>query len=337
MRGCVRGWAALLALLWAGAGSAQIGEPPERLVDALELQAQGERYTLGDVTLSLTPRGGALYEVSGEGVLDDEGARDLARLIGAATGYGEGIAAPVAEFLGARSGELVGQGEVGLSVEEFDLRLTVTPDPVRVGGPNGVRFALALAAVPEDLFPAVRHTLGPADARIVIREFSDFQCPFCARYGLEVLPQLKETLLARGDVRFEFHHLPLPSLHANAVPAAEAAECVVDANPGDPEAFWTYHDALLERQGAWGTLGDAAPYFVRLAREVGLEDDGVAQCLTEGRYTEAVNEAYTLATQTLGLSGTPSVFVGPYRLPAAAAGTLEGYERAIARLEAFGP
>ncbi|ADI15785.1 Carboxypeptidase Taq [Truepera radiovictrix DSM 17093] len=339
--GCVRapfGGALLGVLLGAvlSVAAAQIGEPPEALVERLELREAGERYALGGLTLELTPRGGALYRVSGRGVLDEVGRRDLAQLVGAATGYGEGIAAPLAEFLAARTEELTGQGEVGLNVEEFALRLTVTPDPVRVGGAPHVRFELELAAVPEDRFPAVRHTLGPADAAVVVRAFSDLQCPFCARYGLEVLPELKATLLARGDVRFEFHHLPLLSIHANAAPAAEAAECVTDANAGDPEAFWTFHDALLERQGAWRDLGDPAPYFVRLAREVGLSAEGVAACLTEGHYTETVREAYALATQTLGLSATPTVFVGPYRLPTAAAGTAAGYERAIARLETFG-
>jgi hypothetical protein len=122
-----------------------------------------------------------------------------------------------------------------------------------------VHFELALAAVPEDRFPDVRHTLGPADAAVVIRAFSDFQCPFCARYGLEMLPELKATLLMRGDARFAFYHLPLLSLHANAALAAEAAACVTDANETDPGAFWAFLDALLARQGTWSGLGTPPP------------------------------------------------------------------------------
>jgi len=318
----------LLALL--GFAAAQIGEPPAQLLAALPgpERLEGGRYRVDGVTFTLTPRGGALYEVTGEGTLDEAGVQRVSHLIGAATGYGQGIAEPLAQFLRERSGELAGQGEVFLNVEEFGLRLEVSGEP-----PFDVRFALALQEVPEDRFPEARHVLGPEDAPFVIREFSDFQCPFCARYAQTVLPQLKETLLERGDVRFEFHHLPLVSLHANAFAAAEAAECVTGAN--GPDAFWTYHDALLARQGVWAGLGDPQAYFVRLAREVGLASEGVAKCLEAGTHAQAVREAYRVATEVLGLNSTPSVFVNGYRLPAGAAGTLAGYERALARAAVF--
>ena len=54
-------------------------------------------------------------------------------------------------------------------------------------------------------------------------------------------------------MRFEYHYLPLTSIHANAQLAAEAAECVTAANT--PPDFWTYHDALFARQQAWSDLG----------------------------------------------------------------------------------
>lgn len=317
----------LTLILLSGVAAAQIGEPPAQLVKSLSLNptrtAQG--YQAEGVRFSLENRNRLLYRVSGSGALNPQGRQALAQLVGAATGYGEGIAGPVAEFLGSQAAELAGQGEVALAVEEFVLTLDVTGDTAR--------FGLELAVIPAERFPPPRHTLGPRDAAVVIREFSDFQCPYCARYATGVLPELKETLLARGDVRFEFHHLPLTSLHANAQLAAEAAECVTATNAA--KDFWTYHDALFARQQAWANLGDAEPYFVRLAREVGLSNEGVAACLNEGRYTRAVQEAYRAATEELGLSSTPSVFVGGYRVPAGAAGTLAGYERAIARLEAF--
>lgn len=321
----------VLALL-TGSAAAQIGEPPAQLISALRglnptETAQG--YRAEGVRFTTENRSGLLYRVSGTATLNPQGQRAVAQLVGAATGYGAGIAGPVAEFLGSRAAELTGRGEVALAVEEFVLRLEVTGDVA----PYGVRFGLELPVVSVETFPPSRHLLGPKDAKIVIREFSDFQCPYCAGYATGILPELKRTLLARGDVRFEYHHLPLTSIHANAQLAAEAAECVTAANT--PADFWRYHDALFARQRAWANLGDAQPYFVRLAREIGLSNEGVAACLTEGRYTREVQEAFQVATQELGLNSTPSVFVGGYRVPAGAAGTLAGYERAIARLEAF--
>lgn len=319
---------ALGLLVW-GAAAAQIGEPPARLrqgLASLGPVATGAGFRAGGLEVVLEPRGGALYGVSGSVTLGLRGRAALAQLVGAATGYGAGIAGPLERFLTERVGELAGQGEVGLNVEEFLLTLDVTGD----AAPYRAAFGLRLAETRG--FPRAAHALGPADARVVIREFSDFQCPYCAQYAARVLPRLKRELLRRGDVRFEFHHLPLVSIHANAQLAAEAAECVTAANR--PQSFWRYHDALFARQTAWASLGDAAPYFVRLAREVGLSSEGVAACLDEGRYTAPVQRALNVATRELRLNSTPSVFVGPYRL--ARAGEIGAYEKAIGRLEAFG-
>ena len=312
---------ALTFIFFVGAGAyAQIGLPPENTLQALGTQVteEGDAYRAGDARFTLETRGGALYEVSGETALTEAGIQSLATLVGAATGYGESIATPLAEFLGARAGELVGQGPVKLAVQAYELTLDVSGEAVSGGAVSGgdasglqTTFSLALQEVSGDLFPAATHTLGPADATYVIREFSDFQCPFCAQYATQVLPGLKETLLARGDVRFEYHHFPLSSLHANAVPAAEAAECVTAAN--DPDAFWTYHDALFERQRAWEGLGDPAPYFVRLAEDVGLETDGLEACIENRTYADEVEAAYQAAV-SLGLRGTPSVFVNGFRV-----------------------
>ena len=198
--------------------------------------------------------------------------------------------------------------------------------------PFDVTWSLALAEVDEGTFPAARHAKGPADARYVIREFSDLQCPFCARYATDMLPALEAELLARGDVRFEYHHFPLVSIHANAFRAAEASECVVDANPDDADAFWTYTDALFERMQAWGALGDPDAYFANLTGQVGLSSDGMAACLAAGTHTATVGAA-TDAALALGLSGTPTVFVGPYRLQDF--NRVQGYLDAFDLIDAF--
>jgi protein-disulfide isomerase len=186
--------------------------------------------------------------------------------------------------------------------------------------------------VSEDAFLPVRHAKGPADARYVIREFSDLQCPFCARFAAAVVPALEATLLARGDVRFEYHHLVLGARFANSGRAAEATECVADASPDDADAFWTYLDALFERQQAWSVLGDPDPYFVRLAGELGLGSAGVGDCLVAGTH-RAMIQASTERAFELGINGTPTVFVGPYKL--SDFNRIEAYLAAMALVDAF--
>ncbi len=327
--------ATTLALALATVGHAQVGQPVADLVAALDLRVDGADD--GDVLTATTPtgqtieletRGRALHTVRGDAVFDEATLAEASGVIAAATGYGAGIEAPLVAYLQQNLSQLAGLGERTIRVEAFDLRLDVTG----MAAPHQVAWSVALAEVPEGAFPTTRNTMGPADATYVIREFSDLQCPFCARYGLEMLPLIESELLSRGDVRFEYHHFPLVTIHPNASSAAEAAECVVDANPGDGEAFWTYTDALFERLQAWSDLSDPLPYFARLPTELGLASEGVAACLEAGTYADDVAASYA-ASVGLGLSGTPTIFVGPYRLQDF--NTVEGYLEAFALIDAF--
>jgi len=60
---------------------------------------------------------------------------------------------------------------------------------------------------------------GSASAKVVLIEFSDYQCPYCASYSTEVLPQIADQYIATGKVRYVFRDYPLP-MHANAARAA---------------------------------------------------------------------------------------------------------------------
>lgn len=84
------------------------------------------------------------------------------------------------------------------------------------------------------------HTRGADDATYTIIEYSDIDCPFCARFHTT----MKEVVGERDDVRWVYRHLPLPQLHPYAAMKAEASECVADQKGND--AFWTYLDAIIE-------------------------------------------------------------------------------------------
>src|SRR5690606_1090688 len=120
--------------------------------------------------------------------------------------------------------------------------------------PGVLSFVFEPQQVDERLFPAGTHVIGSPTAPYVVRVFSDFQCPYCANFVATVMPALRESLLARDDVRFELHHFPLRSIHPNANVAAEAAECVADE--GGESAFWSFHDALFAQQSRWSNLSD---------------------------------------------------------------------------------
>ncbi len=329
--------AALLLFASTATGVAQIGLPLADLVAATSLSEPvdlGEgRYasrTEAGTEVVLERRGTALAGVSGDAPFDDATTADVARLVAAATGYFGAIEGPVLEFLTSNVGAMVGAGPMPVGVERFLLTLDVRGD----AAPYAVAWRVALVEVPEGAFLPVRHAKGPADARYVIREFSDLQCPFCASFAAQIMPALEETLLARNDVRFEYHHLVLGARFANSGRAALATECVADANPADPDAFWRYLDALFERQQAWAVLGDPDPYFVRVAGELGLASDGVAACQAAGTHVAAIQASTELAI-ALGVNGTPTVFVGPFKLNDF--NRLEAYLEAMALIDAFDP
>lgn len=136
---------------------------------------------------------------------------------------------------------------------------------------------------------------GPADARITIVEFSDFQCPYCQRAAATV-----EAVLAKypEDVRFVYRHLPLDRIHPNARGAAEAAACADEQGQ-----FWAYHDKLFENNRALGKED-----LLRYATDAGLDAARFQACFDERRFKDKV-EADLQAARAVGISGTPAFVV----------------------------
>lgn len=83
---------------------------------------------------------------------------------------------------------------------------------------------------------------GDADAEITIYEWSDFECPFCAR----VHPTLQRIVDTYPNVNWVYRNLPLTSIHPQAVPAAKAALCIGEEEGND--AFWQFTDTVFTDQ-----------------------------------------------------------------------------------------
>lgn len=88
---------------------------------------------------------------------------------------------------------------------------------------------------------------GSPQAKVVVAEFSDFQCPFCKRWGDENLGWLRAKL--GDDVALAFLHMPLTEIHKNAGYASLAAVCADKQGK-----FWEMHDLLFARQSEWKDL-----------------------------------------------------------------------------------
>lgn len=137
-------------------------------------------------------------------------------------------------------------------------------------------------------------TLGPADAPITVVEFSDFQCPYCAR-SAETVKQLVDKY--PGKIRLVFQDFPLP-IHKEAPKAAEAAACAQDQGK-----FWEMHDRLFQNQKEL-SIAD----LKRHAANLGLDVPAFNACLDEGRHADVWKQAKTFG-ESFGITGTPAFFV----------------------------
>jgi len=156
--------------------------------------------------------------------------------------------------------------------------------------PSGLE-AINVKALIEDNDPV----LGDPDASISIVEFSDFQCPFCARAHTGALNDLKNSdEFKSGEVNLVYKHFPLNSIHPYAQKAGEASECA--NRQGD---FWGYHDTLFANQGSLDVTS-----LKSYAVQIGLDADEFNNCLDNGDASSEVSKETAQATAAGG-RGTP--------------------------------
>ena len=150
----------------------------------------------------------------------------------------------------------------------------------------------------------VRGDLG--SAKVVMIEYSDFQCPYCSSHH-PTMQQLVDEF--GGSVAWVYRHFPLTSIHPQATPAAVAAECAGEQQGND--GFWSMADALFANQT---TLGQAT--FERLAGEQGLDAASFKSCLSSGKYNSKITSQQS-GGASAGVTGTPGTFINGQLIPGA--------------------
>jgi len=140
---------------------------------------------------------------------------------------------------------------------------------------------------------------GTNAARVFVIEFSDYECPFCARHAAGVAAEIERKFVVTGKVKHAFVNNPLP-IHANAKLLAATAIC-----SGEQGRYWEMHDALF------ASMPKSETEILQVAhREMkGLDLEKLQQCLKSPRPTGIIERDLELVKR-LGLSGTPSFAVG---------------------------
>ena len=146
---------------------------------------------------------------------------------------------------------------------------------------------------------------GDPEATVTVIEFSDFQCPFCARFTSQTLPQIMEDYVDTGKIKIVFKDLPL-RIHSNARAAHIAAECADEHGK-----FWEYHDFLFLQQNHWQGLSDSALEltFTNAAYVLGIDREIFQKCMKSQEITGEV-QLDTLEAASNEAIGTPTFFIG---------------------------
>jgi protein-disulfide isomerase len=147
---------------------------------------------------------------------------------------------------------------------------------------------------------------GDSDAPVTIVEFSDFQCPFCARWFHQTLSQIEDDYIDTGKANLVFVDNPLSSIHPNAMKVHIAAECADEQGK-----FWEFHDILFERQAEWKSLNDndLTTKIGEYAASLEINTETFWACTSTEEISDEIN-ADGIRGRSYGVTGTPTFFVG---------------------------
>ncbi len=140
------------------------------------------------------------------------------------------------------------------------------------------------------------HVMGSPTASLTLVEFTDFECPFCARYHNEVFPNIVKTFVEPGLLSYDVRHMPLSDIHKHAAKAAHVAECTGDR-------FWDFANLVFAQKGQ---LSDDA--LAEAASRVGISADRLEACLAgpqPSHIQRNLDEGKRLAVKA-----TPTFFIG---------------------------
>ncbi len=159
-------------------------------------------------------------------------------------------------------------------------------------------------AVILDAVSAGDWTEGNKDSKVILIEYSDFQCPACGAYH----PLLKQLMQEEGGkFNFVYRHFPL-SQHANAKNAAFAAEAA-----GKQGKFWEMHDMIFENQNTWSESKTAGDIFAGYAKTLGLNMEQFEKDRDSQPVKEKVESDLSGGVKA-GVNATPFFFLNGKRI-----------------------
>jgi len=154
-----------------------------------------------------------------------------------------------------------------------------------------------------------RPTRGPKDAKVTIVEYSDFQCPYCARAHQTVSDQVMKEY--DGKVKLVYKFFPL-GFHPWAEPAAVAAACAYEQ---DPDAFWKLYDYFFTQQQQLNPQNVKEKATEEL-KGTKVKIDKWNDCYDNKKTLDQV-KADMAEGQSVGVTGTPAFLINGRKISGA--------------------
>ena len=147
--------------------------------------------------------------------------------------------------------------------------------------------------------------LGSPDAKVLMIEFGDYQCPSCRMFWKDIEPRLRKDYIDTGKVKLVFRDFPLMQIHPEALMAAMAVDCAADQNK-----YWEFHDKVFREQYNKGDdiIRFKAADLKKWARDVKLDPAKFDQCLDSEKYRAEVMKD-RMEGEAAGVQGTPTFFI----------------------------
>jgi protein-disulfide isomerase len=177
---------------------------------------------------------------------------------------------------------------------------------------GGVITAVDAPPAPGDGTVFEGHVLGADSAPVTIVEYADFECPACAQFAILTGPDVKQRLVATGQVRWIFRDLPL-DMHPNSLTAHHAAQCAAEQG-----RFWEMHDQIFFNHGRWVPERRPDRALRVLAGAIGVDLNRYDECMASRRYLPRLQQLQADAAAR-GISSTPTFEIGGQRVSGALA------------------
>jgi protein-disulfide isomerase len=138
--------------------------------------------------------------------------------------------------------------------------------------------------------PPKPYVIGDSNAKVIIEEFADYECPSCGRYATITEPDVRKRLVESGRALYKYYDFPLP-MHKNSRAASLSAACADEQGK-----FWEMHDALFAGQDQWGLGMDESevtdnpkPIFMKFAQTIGINTAQWEQCFDSKKYASRID------------------------------------------------